>query len=184
MTKFADLIYTGPGLEGLTHWGLNKIADRRNLQIHFLGKVFVNGFQFVCRGPIDTKSTFVQVITCCRITRTNDDLNHLNLIFCESLSWDLSRNIQWKWNDDNLFLQMLYFDNYVVCNINSDGVYKIVTSCFVKIENIAKLPLHKQNKPIVHLSPKISNTHTKWGDDIPFPTGLRRESGGKQLWGV
>ena len=31
---------------------------------------------------------------------------------------------------------MLYFDNYVVCNINSDDVYKIVTPCCVKIENI------------------------------------------------
>ena len=29
---------------------------------------------------------------------------------------------------------MLYFDNYVECNINNDGVYKIVTPCFVKIE--------------------------------------------------
>ena len=58
---------------------------------------------------------------------------------------------------DNLFLQMLYFDNYVVCNINSDDVYKIVTPCFVKIENIT---------------------------NPPPPPGLRRESGGKQLWGV
>ena len=32
---------------------------------------------------------------------------------------------------------MLYFDNYVPCNINSDDVYKIVSQCFVKIENIA-----------------------------------------------
>ena len=55
---------------------------------------------------------------------------------------------------DNLFLQMLYFDNYVVCNINSDDVNKIITPCFVKIDNIAKLPLHKQNKPIVPLSQK------------------------------
>ena len=56
---------------------------------------------------------------------------------------------------DNLFLQMVYFDNYAVCNINSDDVYKIVTPCFVKIENIAKPPpLLKLNKPIVPLSPK------------------------------
>ena len=27
--------------------------------------------------------------------------------------------------------------------------------------------------------PEISNTHTKWDDATPFPTGLRRESGGK-----
>ena len=58
---------------------------------------------------------------------------------------------------DNLFLQMLYFDNYVVCNINSDDVNKIVTPCFVKIENIVKLPLHNQNKPI---------------PPPPFPTNL------------
>ena len=43
---------------------------------------------------------------------------------------------------DNLFLQMLHFDNYVVCNINNDDVYKTVAPCTVKIENIAKLPLH------------------------------------------
>ena len=61
---------------------------------------------------------------------------------------------------DNLFLQMLYFDNYVVCNINRDVVNKIVTPCFVKIENIAKLPLHKQNKLIVPLSQK-SRTRTQ-----------------------
>ena len=62
--------------------------------------------------------------------------------------------------NDNLFLPMLYFDNYVVCNINSNDVYKIVTPCFVKIENIAKLPLHKQNKPIAPLSQK-SRTRTQ-----------------------
>ena len=82
---------------------------------------------------------------------------------------------------DNLFLQMIYFDNYVVCNINSDDVYKIVTPCFVKIENFTRLPLHKQNKRIVPLSQKISNTHTKLGDATPLPTGLRRENVGKQL---
>ena len=71
---------------------------------------------------------------------------------------------------DNLFLQMLYFDNYVVCNINSDDVNKIVAPCFVKIENIVKLPLHNQNKPIAPLSHK-SRTHTKCGDATPFPTG-------------
>ena len=61
---------------------------------------------------------------------------------------------------DNLFLQMLYFDNYVVCNINNDDVNKIVTPCFVKIENIAKPPLHKQNLLIVPLPPK-SRTRTQ-----------------------
>ena len=58
---------------------------------------------------------------------------------------------------------MLYFDNYVVCNINSDDVYKIVTPCFVKIENIAKPPppppaqTEQTDRPPF---PKISNTHT------------------------
>ena len=54
---------------------------------------------------------------------------------------------------DNLFLQMLYFDHYVVCTISSD-VYKIVT-CFVKIENIAKPP------------PPLSQTEQS--DRPPFP---------------
>ena len=34
---------------------------------------------------------------------------------------------------DNLFLQMLYFDNYIICNINRDDVNKIVSPRFVKI---------------------------------------------------
>ena len=37
----------------------------------------------------------------------------------------------------------------------------------MKIENIAKPPLRKQNKPIAPPIPKISNTHTKWGDATP-----------------
>ena len=61
---------------------------------------------------------------------------------------------------DNLFLQMVYFDNYVGCNINRDDVNTIVSPCFVKIENIAKLPLQKQNKLIVPLSQK-SRTGTQ-----------------------
>ena len=68
---------------------------------------------------------------------------------------------------DNLVLQMLYFDNYVVCNINSDDVYKIVTPCFVKIENITKPPLHKQNKQIVPLSQK-SPTRTQSEVTLPL----------------
>ena len=55
---------------------------------------------------------------------------------------------------NNLFLQMLYFDNYVVCNINKDDFNTIVSPCFVKIENIAKLPIHKQNILIVPLFQK------------------------------
>ena len=31
---------------------------------------------------------------------------------------------------DNLFLQTLYFDNYVICNINKDDVNTIVSSFF------------------------------------------------------
>ena len=33
---------------------------------------------------------------------------------------------------DNLFLQMLSFDNYVICNINRDDVNTIVSPCYVK----------------------------------------------------
>ena len=48
-----------------------------------------------------------------------------------------------------------------VIYINTDDVNKIVTPCFVKIENITKPPpLHKQNKLIVPLSQK-SRTRTQ-----------------------
>ena len=52
---------------------------------------------------------------------------------------------------DNLFLQMLYFDNYVVCNINRDDVNTIVSPCFVKIENIAKPPIFIRFRKIYHM---------------------------------
>ena len=83
----------------------------------------------------------------------------------------------------NLFLHVLFFDNYVVRYINSDAVYKIVAPCFVKIENIATPPSQTEqtDRPP---SPQISNTRTKWCDATPFPTGLQRESGGMPLWGV
>ena len=77
---------------------------------------------------------------------------------------------------DNLFLQMLYFDNYVVCNINSDDVNKIVTPCFVKIENIVKLPLRNQNKPIAPLSHK-SRTHTQ--SEVMLP--LSQQASGERV---
>ena len=81
---------------------------------------------------------------------------------------------------------MPYFDNYVVCNINSDDIYKIVTPCFVKIENMVLQcnPPSQTEQADRPPFPKISNTHTKWGDATPFPTGLRRGSGEKQIWGV
>ena len=87
---------------------------------------------------------------------------------------------------DNFFLQILYFGNYVVCNNTSDDVYKIVVPCFVKIENIEtwKAPPSQTGQTDRPPFPKISNTHTKRGDAIPFPTGLQREIGGKQLWGA
>ena len=72
---------------------------------------------------------------------------------------------------DNLFLQMLYFDNYIVCNINRDDVNTIVSPCFVKIENIAKLPLHKQNKLIVPFPKNLKHAHkVRWC--YPFPNRL------------
>ena len=55
---------------------------------------------------------------------------------------------------------MVSFDNYVICNINKDDVNTIVSPCCVKIENIAKLPLHKHNKLILPLSQK-SQTRTQ-----------------------
>ena len=90
------------------------------------------------------------------------------MIFINEYPVEIKYGVQ---RHDNFFLQMLYFDNNVVCNNNRNDVNKIVTPCFVKIENIAKLPLHKQNKRIAPPFPKISNTHTKWGDATPFPTG-------------
>ena len=78
---------------------------------------------------------------------------------------------------DNFFPQMLYFDNYVVCNINRDDVNKIVTPCFVKIENIAKLPLHKQNKLIAPF-PKKSRTRTQ--SEVMLP--LSQQASGEKVW--
>ena len=85
---------------------------------------------------------------------------------------------------DNLLLQMIYFENHVVCNINNGGVNKIVAPCFVKIENVAKLTLHKQNKPVVSLSQK-SRTRTQIEVTLPLSQRNRlAESEGKQLRGV
>ena len=61
---------------------------------------------------------------------------------------------------------MLYFDIYVVCNSNSDDVNKIIAPCFVKIKNIAKLPLHKQKKNDCLLSQK-SRTHAQSEVTLP-----------------
>ena len=76
-----------------------------------------------------------------------------------------------------MFLQMLYFDNYVICNINRDDVNTIVSPCCVKIENIAKLPLHKQNKRIVPLSQK-SQTRTQCEVMLPLSQLASREKAG------
>ena len=78
---------------------------------------------------------------------------------------------------DNLFLQMLYFDNYVICNINRDDVNTIVSPCCVKIENIAKLPLHKQNKLILPHSQNLKHAHkVRWC--YPFPNRLAERKQG------
>ena len=77
---------------------------------------------------------------------------------------------------DNLFLQMLSFDNYVICNINRDDVNTIVSPCCVKIENIAKLPLHKQNKLILPLSQK-SQTRTQ--SEVMLP--LSQQASGEKV---
>ena len=78
---------------------------------------------------------------------------------------------------DNLFLQMLSFDNYVICNINRDDVNTIVSPCCVKIENIAKLPLHKQNKLILPLSQK-SQTRTQSEVMLPLSQQASGEKAG------
>ena len=84
----------------------------------------------------------------------------------------------------NLFLHMLFVDNYVVRYINSDAVYKIVAPCFVKIEKTSPTTPSQTEQTDRPPSPQISNTHTKWCDATPFPTGLGRESGDMPLWGV
>ena len=71
---------------------------------------------------------------------------------------EIKYGVQWH---DNLFLQMLYFDNYVLCNFNSGDVCKIVTPCFVKNEDIAKLPLDKHNK-IASLKRNLSVHLQRW----------------------
>ena len=76
----------------------------------------------------------------------------------------------------NLFLQMLSLDNYVICNINRDDVNTIVSPCCVKIENIAKVPLHKQNKLILPLSQK-SQTRTQ--SEVMLP--LSQQASGEKV---
>ena len=66
---------------------------------------------------------------------------------------------------------------WTICNINSDDVNKIITPCFVKIENIAKLPLHKQNKPIVPIFHK-SRTCTQSEVKLPLSQQACRENVG------
>ena len=68
-----------------------------------------------------------------------------------------------------------------VCNINRDDVNKddvntIVSPCCVKIENIAKLPLHKQNKLILPLSQK-SQTRTQ--SEVMLP--LSQQASGENV---
>ena len=45
---------------------------------------------------------------------------------------------------------MLYFYNYVVCDINSDDVYKLSTFFFLKIENIDKPPFTNRTRPTLN----------------------------------
>ena len=49
---------------------------------------------------------------------------------------------------DNLFSQMLCFDNYVFCNINNSDIDKIIKPCSVNIHmnNSAKVLCCKQNE--------------------------------------
>ena len=77
---------------------------------------------------------------------------------------------------DNFFLQMLYFDNYVVCNINRDDVNTIVSPCFVNIENIAKLPFTNSINLIVPFSKK-SRTRTQ--SEVMLP--LSQQASGEKV---
>ena len=102
-----------------------------------------------------------------------------NLIFCESFMRftnkypvEIEYGIQ---RHDNLFLQMLSFDNYVICNINRDDVNTIVSPCCVKIENIAKLPLHKQNKLIL---PLFQKSQTRTQSEVMLP--LSQQASGEK----
>ena len=86
---------------------------------------------------------------------------------CMSVCVTDHENRSWQFVPSNAF------DKYVACHINSDDVNKIVTPCFVKIENIAKPTHHKQNKPIVPLSQK-SRTRTQ--SEVTLPLS-------QQAWG-
>ena len=79
---------------------------------------------------------------------------------------------------DNLFLQILYFDKYVVCNINRDDFN---TDCITMFcENWKRRqapPLHKQNKLIVPLSQK-SRTRTQSELMLPLSQQASGEKAG------
>ena len=64
---------------GTRTWRFNTLRPEQNSRQTKFTNTFVFWFQFVCGGPIDIKSAFVQLITCCRITWTNDDLNNILL---------------------------------------------------------------------------------------------------------
>ena len=69
-----------------------------------------------------------------------------------------------------VFLQMLYFDNYVVCNINSDDANKIVAPCFVKNE-IAKPPFTNRINQSSPFPKNLEHAHkVRWCH--PFPNRL------------
>ena len=76
----------------------------------------------------------------------------------------------------NVFLQMLYFDNYVVCNINGDGANKIVAPCFVKIE-IAKPPFTNRINQSWPFPKNLEHAHkVRWCH--PFPNRLAERKWG------
>ena len=59
------------------------------------------------------------------------------------------------------------FDNYVVCNINSDDVYKIVTPCYVKIENIAPPPPSHTEQ--IDRPPPSEKSRTRTQSEVTLP---------------
>ena len=92
-------------------------------------------FHRLCNTKSDTCSGLNLSIKNLLIVVTNLLLRKSFMKFIHKYPVEINYGVQ---RHDNLVLQILDFDNYVVCNINSDDGNKIVTPCFVKIENIAK----------------------------------------------
>ena len=102
--------------------------------------------------------------------------------------WDLSINIQWKLNMESRGMTVCSFKcSILIITLYVSSTMMMLTRLWHhvlwKLKTLSSSPFTTR----INLSPpfpQIANTHTKWGDATPFPTGLWRESGGKQLWGI